>query len=65
MARKLFVVDDDLIFAKLLAANLLHSSTANWNAAAPTNGTEIFTYKGSPQGTVHGTIQGNPSCVFN
>ena len=50
---------------ELLAANLLHSSTANWNAAAPTNGTEIFTYKGSPQGTVHGTIQGNPSCVFN
>jgi prepilin-type N-terminal cleavage/methylation domain-containing protein len=50
---------------ELLAANLLHSSTANWNSATPPNGTELFTYKGSPQGTVHGTIQGNPGCVFN
>ena len=53
--------------AELLMANLLHSSTANWNAAAPVPaGTELFTYKASPpQGTVHGTIQGNATCIFN
>ena len=51
--------------AELLQANLLHSSTNNWNAAVPPAGTELFTYKQSPpQGTVHGAIQGNP-CVFN
>ena len=51
---------------ELLLANLLHSSTNNWNAAAPIpNGTELFTYKGSPQGTVHGTIQGNATCIYN
>jgi prepilin-type N-terminal cleavage/methylation domain-containing protein len=52
--------------AELLQANLLHSSTNNWNAAAPApTGTELFTYKGSPQGTVHGTIQGNATCIYN
>jgi prepilin-type N-terminal cleavage/methylation domain-containing protein len=53
--------------AELLMANLLHSSTANWNAAAPIpTGTELFTYKAAPpQGTVHGTIQGNATCVYN
>ena len=51
---------------ELLQANLLHSATTNWNAAAPANGTEVFTYKASPpQGTVHGTIQGNAVCIFN
>ena len=50
---------------ELLLANLLHSSTANWNAAVPPTGTELFTYKGSPQGTVHGTIQGNATCIYN
>ncbi len=51
---------------ELLQANLLHSATVNWNAAAPLPaGTEIFQYKASPpQGTVHGTIQGNP-CTYN
>jgi prepilin-type N-terminal cleavage/methylation domain-containing protein len=48
---------------ELLMANLLHSSTVNWNAAAPTTGTEVFTYKASPpQGTVHGVLQGIASC---
>jgi prepilin-type N-terminal cleavage/methylation domain-containing protein len=52
--------------AELLQANLLHSSTAGWNLAAPPAGTELFTYKQSPpQGTVHGTIQGNPGCIYN
>jgi len=48
-------------------ANLLHSSTNNWNAAAPIpTGTELFTYKAAPpQGTVHGTIQGNATCIYN
>ena len=52
---------------ELLMANLLHSSTANWNAAAPApTGTELFTYKAAPpQGTVHGTIQGNATCIYN
>jgi prepilin-type N-terminal cleavage/methylation domain-containing protein len=52
---------------ELLMANLLHSSTNNWNAAAPIpTGTELFTYKASPpQGTVHGTIQGNATCIYN
>lgn len=50
---------------ELLMANLLHSSTNNWNAAVPANGTELFTYKGAPQGTVHGTIQGNATCIYN
>jgi prepilin-type N-terminal cleavage/methylation domain-containing protein len=51
---------------ELLQANLLHSATTNWNAAAPANGTEVFTYKASPpQGTVHGAIQGNAACIFN
>ncbi len=52
---------------ELLQANLLHSATNNWNAAAPLPaGTEIFTYKASPpQGTVHGTIQGNATCIYN
>ena len=49
---------------ELLTANLLHSSTANWNSATPATGTELFTYKGSPQGTVHGAIQNNP-CTYN
>ena len=49
---------------ELLQANLLHSSTANWNAAAPATGTEVFTYKQAPpQGTVHGIIQGIASCT--
>ena len=53
--------------AELLMANLLHSSTNNWNAAAPIpTGTELFTYKAAPpQGTVHGTIQGNATCIYN
>ena len=52
--------------AELLMASLLHSSTANWNAAVPPAGTELFTYKASPpQGTVHGAIQGNAACIFN
>ncbi|TMG46071.1 MAG: hypothetical protein E6H90_09865 [Chloroflexi bacterium] len=52
---------------ELLMANLLHSSTNNWNAAAPIpTGTELFTYKAAPpQGTVHGTIQGNATCIYN
>jgi general secretion pathway protein G len=51
---------------ELIMANLLHSTTANWNAAAPANGTELFTYKAAPpQGTVHGAIQGNGTCTFN
>lgn len=51
---------------ELLQANLLHSATNNWNAAAPANGTEVFTYKAAPpQGTVHGTIQGNATCIYN
>lgn len=51
---------------ELLTANLLHSATANWNAAAPANGTELFTYKASPpKGSVHGAIQGNATCAFN
>ncbi len=52
--------------AELLMASLLHSSTNNWNVAAPAPaGTELFTYKTSPpRGSVHGAIQGNP-CVFN
>jgi prepilin-type N-terminal cleavage/methylation domain-containing protein len=51
--------------AELLQANLLHSSTLNWNSAAPPAGTELFTYKAAPpQGTVHGTIQGG-ACVYN
>lgn len=51
---------------ELLQANLLHSATSNWNAAAPANGTEVFTYKAAPpQGTVHGTIQGNATCIYN
>jgi prepilin-type N-terminal cleavage/methylation domain-containing protein len=51
--------------AELLQANLLHSSTNNWNAAVPPAGTELFTYKASPpRGSVHGAIQGNP-CVYN
>jgi prepilin-type N-terminal cleavage/methylation domain-containing protein len=52
---------------ELLQANLLHSATSGWNLAAPPPaGTEIFTYKASPpQGTVHGTIQGNATCIFN
>lgn len=50
---------------ELLNANLLHSATSNWNAAAPANGTELFTYKGAPQGTVHGAIQGNATCIYN
>ena len=51
----------------MLMANLLHSSTNNWNAAAPIpTGTELFTYKAAPpQGTVHGTIQGNATCIYN
>ena len=50
---------------ELLAANLLHSATANWNVAVPANGTEVFTYKAAPpQGTVHGVVQGSP-CTFN
>ena len=52
--------------AELLMASLLHSSTANWNAAVPPAGTELFTYKASPpRGSVHGTIQGNAACIFN
>ena len=53
--------------AELLMANLLHSSTNNWNAAAPIpTGTELFSYKAAPpQGTVHGTIQGNATCIYN
>lgn len=52
--------------AELLMANLLHSSTNNWNAAVPANGTELFTYKAAPpQGTVHGVIQGNATCIYN
>jgi hypothetical protein len=48
---------------ELLMANLLHSSTVNWNAAAPATGTEVFTYKASPpQGTVHGVLQGIATC---
>ena len=51
---------------ELLAANLLHSATANWNVAVPANGTEVFTYKAAPpRGTVHGIIQGNAACIFN
>jgi general secretion pathway protein G len=52
--------------AELLQANLLHSATNGWNAAAPIPaGTELFTYKASPpQGTVHGAIQGQ-SCIYN
>ncbi|TMC44889.1 MAG: prepilin-type N-terminal cleavage/methylation domain-containing protein [Chloroflexi bacterium] len=50
---------------ELLRANLLHSSTLNWNNAAPPAGTEQFTYKASPpQGTVHGAITTN-ACVYN
>ena len=52
--------------AELLMANLLHSSTANWNSGAPATGTELFTYKAAPlQGTVHGAIQGNATCIYN
>jgi prepilin-type N-terminal cleavage/methylation domain-containing protein len=51
--------------SELLTANLLHSSTNNWNSGAPPTGTELFTYKGAPQGTVHGTIQGNATCIYN
>ncbi|HEX3629298.1 MAG TPA: type II secretion system protein [Candidatus Dormibacteraeota bacterium] len=53
---------------ELLTANLLHSSTANWNSGAPANGTELFTYKGgTPTGSVHGQIQGIPAatCSYN
>jgi prepilin-type N-terminal cleavage/methylation domain-containing protein len=51
---------------ELIMANLLHGTTANWSAAAPANGTELFTYKAAPpQGTVHGAIQGNATCVYN
>jgi general secretion pathway protein G len=52
--------------AELLQANLLHSATNGWNAAAPIPaGTELFTYKASPpSGTVHGAIQGQ-SCIYN
>jgi prepilin-type N-terminal cleavage/methylation domain-containing protein len=52
---------------ELLMANLLHSATNGWNAAAPIPaGTELFTYKAAPpQGTVHGTIQGNAGCIYN
>src|SRR5436305_12101792 len=51
---------------ELLNANLLHSATNQWNAAAPVpNGTELFTYKGgTPTGSVHGAIQGN-ACTYN
>jgi|ERR671936_55095 prepilin-type N-terminal cleavage/methylation domain-containing protein len=51
---------------ELIMANLLHSTTANWSSGAPANGTELFTYKAAPpQGTVHGAIQGNATCVYN
>jgi prepilin-type N-terminal cleavage/methylation domain-containing protein len=52
---------------ELLMANLLHSATSGWGTAPPPPaGTEIFTYKASPpQGTVHGTIQGNATCIYN
>lgn len=49
--------------SELLTANLLHSSTVGW--AAPANGQEKFTYKGSPQGTVTGSIVGNATCTYN
>jgi prepilin-type N-terminal cleavage/methylation domain-containing protein len=51
---------------ELLMANLLHSSTANWNASPQPTGAETLTYKASPpQGTVHGTIVGNATCIYN
>ena len=52
---------------ELLMANLLHSSTNGWSTAPPPpTGTEIFTYEAAPpQGTVHGTIQGNATCIYN
>ena len=52
---------------ELLMANLLHSSTQGWNAAAPIPAmTEQFTYKASPpQGTVHGAFSSGSPCVYN
>ena len=47
---------------ELLNANLLHSSTANWSASPVPTGSEAFTYKGTPQGTVTGTLMGVASC---
>jgi prepilin-type N-terminal cleavage/methylation domain-containing protein len=41
---------------ELLTANLLHQ--------AP-QATETFTYKASPNGTVHGVLTGNAACTYN
>jgi prepilin-type N-terminal cleavage/methylation domain-containing protein len=52
---------------ELLMANLLHSATNGWNAAAPIPAmTEQFTYKASPpQGTLHGAFSSGSACVYN
>lgn len=41
---------------ELLTANLLHSAPA---------ATETFTYKASPNGTVHGVLSTNAACIYN
>ncbi len=50
---------------ELLMANLLQSATAEWNASPQPAGAETFTYKGVPQGAVHGALVGNESCQFH
>ena len=48
--------NDGVNINELLTANLLHQ--------AP-QATETFTYKASPNGTVHGVLAGNAACTYN